>query len=281
MPRPRSAFTLIEVVVVMAMVGVILAGALTAFSSFRSSSDLSAAADLLKITLEKARLSTLSREDGSGYSVKISSANFVWFKGQTFNSQDPNNKTFNLPALIKIQSATLENLGDIVLFNSLTGTTSPGSIILAAGSDPAQTKTLYLNRSGFVSFSSEGAAVKPTVDTRHLHFNLGWSIQSASQLQLKFLVDPADTRNVAMAPYFNSDKTNWDYSGTFNVGGENQTLRIHTHTLNPSNTLLSIERNRMANSKPVEISIDSKTIVTYASDGAASAGPFGGQLIVP
>lgn len=277
----NRGFTLIELLIVLGIASILLTSGVVAFNNFRAENNLSSAADFIKATLEKARDATLAQEDNLGYSLKVNDTNLVWFKGQNFNPSDPANQILNLPSGIKVQNISLENASNIVAFNRLTGTTSPGNIILAVSSEPAKLSTVYLSRSGLVSLANSVSSAKSLTDSRHLHFNLGWSIQNASQLRLRFLVNPEDTRIINMAPYFNADKTNWDYSGSFMVGGQSQKIRIHTHSLSASNALLSISRSLMENTAPVEISIDSKIIVTYIANGNATKGPFGGEMIAP
>jgi len=273
----RHGFTLIEVVIVTAIFGILAAGAVVSFQNLRGSTSLSSATDFVKAKLEKSRLATLAKEDGSGWSVKINEYDLTWFKGQTFSPLDPDNKTLILPVGVKVSSVNLENSGTVVFFNTLTGTTSPGAIVLALTVNPAQTSTLYLSRSGQIYTSASGAVAKPTTDTRHLHFDLGWSIQNAVELKFRF-TDPEDVRTVLMAPYFNLDQTVFDYTGLFTVSGQDQKIRIHTHNLDSSATTLSVHRDLMNNSKPVEISIDSKVIATYAADNSATVGVFGGTM---
>lgn len=264
----------------MAVAGLLTAGAVVSFSALKNSTNLGAAADLVKITLEKSRLSALAREDGSGWSVKINTNNLVWFKGQVYDSGDSNNKTLGLPDGTQIASVNLENSASAVFFNTLTGTTSPGNVVVSLLSDPAKTNTVYINRSGAVSRSSSSDLSKPTTDHRHLHFNLGWSIQGAVELKFVFS-NPSSTQTVIMTPYFNPDNTSFDYTGQFTVGGASQKIRVHTHSLTGSNTSLSIRRDKMENTKAVEILIDSKSIVSYTAAGAASAGAFGGTMSQP
>lgn len=256
-------------------------GGLAAFSRIKRSTDLAAGADLVKFTLEKARLSTLAKEDGAGYSVKINPTALVWFKGQTYNPADPANKLLGLPGGVAVSGVDLENGGDMVFFSGLTGTTSPGTITLTLASDETKTAALYLNRAGSVYFSSDSVLAKPTADSRHLHFDLGWSIKGAVELKFVFLSKPKKTEKVAMAPFFNADLTSFDYTGQFTVDKENQEIRVHTHFLDAANTILSIGRDGAKNTQPVEIYIDGKLIATYAADGSAAAGPFGGVMTAP
>ncbi len=273
----EKGFSVIELIVVIAIAGLLTSGAVVSFSSFRNSTNLEAAGDLVKTTLEKSRLSALTQEDGFGWSVKINSNNLVWFKGQTYNPEDSTNKLVGLPDGTQISSVNLENSGSAVFFNTLTGTTSPGNVVVSLVTDSAKTSTVYLNRSGVVARSSSSILSKPITDHRHLHFNLGWSLQGA--LELKFIFsNPAQTETVVMAPYFNADSTSFDYSGEFTVGGSAQKIRVHTHSLTATNTSLSVNHDMTDNTKAVEILIDNKSIVSYTAAGVATAGAFGGAM---
>ena len=264
----------------MAIGALLTGGAAVSWSKLRSDSGLTAAADSVKTTLEQARLMTLSRQNNAAWGVKIDTNSVTLFKGQVFVGGDMANKVINLPAGLKIQTISLENGGSEILFDGLIGTTTPGSIVVAGGDEPSQQKTVYISRSGLITLSVSGAAAKSLTDSRHLHFNLGWSIQPALEIKFKFS-NPDDTRTVLMPPYFNADKTNFNYTGSFSVGGQTQKIRVHAHSLSPSDTLLSVERNRMDNTVPVEILIDSKSIVSYAADGTATKGAFGGEMTAP
>ena len=272
-----KGFSLVELIVVIAIGSLLTAGATVSFGALRNSTNLEAAADLLKTTLDKSRLVSLAGSDGDGWSVKINTNNLVWFKGQTYNPGAADNKTLGLPDGTQVASVNLENSASSVFFNTLTGTTSPGNVVISLISDPAKTKTIYINRSGTVARSSSTDIAKPITDHRHLHFDLGWSIQGA--LELKFIFSgPSSTETVVMTPYFNADSSSFDYTGAFTVGGATQKIRVHTHSLTASNTLLSIGHSMMENTKAVEILIDNKSITLYTAAGVATAGAFGGTM---
>jgi len=131
------------------------------------------------------------------------------------------------------------------------------------------------------SVSQPGARI---TDSRHLHFDLGWSIQGADTLRLIFIdaINGNVQQDIAMADYFNAGQTDFFWQGTIDVYGEDQTLVVNTHLLNASDTLLSIHRNRELNTKEVNISIIqglAKDIVSYQADGTASVGAFGGSMM--
>jgi len=78
--------------------------------------------------------------------------------------------------------------GSDVVFNRLDGTTAEfGTISLRVKSDTSQILVLNIEASGSISTESEGspATTNLTQDARHVHFDLGWSIQSATTLEFR------------------------------------------------------------------------------------------------
>lgn len=283
-------FTLIEILVVIAIVGILLSGAVASISTVRSENSLLTAADLIKTTIEKSRMSSLAKEDGFGYSVKILEDGVVWFLGKTYDSGEISNKKISIPFGAKVLSADIGG-GDIILFNTLTGTTTPGAIVVSSTSDPSRTRTIVINGSGKVYHASSivsvggggggsgggsGGGDSGTPDSRHVHYDMDWSIQGSSELKFVFLTVPQQTNEFFMHPHFNGDETVFSYVGYIPVGGAVQEIRINTHYLDGNTTDLSIRRTSEEELKPMEVYIDSKLIATYLADGSVVVGPFGG-----
>lgn len=286
-------FSVVETIVVIAITMILLTGGVVSLAYLRTGNNLLVAADTVKIALEKSRLSALVREDGVGYNLKLNETDLVLFKGTNYNPAAADNKVIGLPPGIKIVAVNLSGGGSVVSFSSLTGTTTPGTVVLAAASDLSKTRTIYLEGSGRVfsssgvssegsgsgSGGSAGASSNPTTDTGRQDFDLGWSIQKTSELKFRFLTDPPDTNIFIMEPHFNGDKSVFNYVGYFSAGGATQKIRIYSNRLDPSNTILAITREPNTVAVPLEISIDNRVIVTYLGDGTMSVGAFGGTVI--
>lgn len=132
------------------------------------------------------------------------------------------------------------------------------------------------------SFRVIGGIDPPVLtDSRHLEFNLGWSIKTSTTLTLTFH-DPGNpdvAENISMADFFNSENTAFDWEGSVDVYGDMQTIRAHTHYIDDNDTILSIHRSRKDNSKALDILIDSNDIASYLSDGTPTIGTGGGYMI--
>ena len=174
--------------------------------------------------------------------------------------------------------------GNDVIFNRLTGGTSnSGTIVLRIISKPSEISTVKILFSGRAGFSGTVTPIDSRLkDARHTHFNLGWSIQTSTNLILTFHNPPlADTVNtIPMATYFNPGKTIFDWKGTTVVNGTNQVIRVHTHSLDAFNTVLSIHRDGRITDKALDIKVDTKNIVSYTNLGIAAVGAFGGTMAI-
>ncbi|MDP3800461.1 MAG: prepilin-type N-terminal cleavage/methylation domain-containing protein [bacterium] len=284
-----AGFTLVELIIVIAITSILLAGGIVSFTGLRISGGLSAGADTIKLTLEKSRLSSLVKEDETGYSVKLNDTSLVLFKGLVYDVNSSSNKIVNLPSGTKITSVNLENGGSTVSFSHLNGTTTPGTIVLSSINDPAYTRTIYVNGSGRVyhAYTSGGSlggggsgGQGQVADTGHQEFNLGWSIQNTSELKFKFLTNPGQSEIFIMQPHFNGNKTVFNYVRDFDAGGVDQRVTMYSNQLDPTNTIMSITRDPASSGPTLEIYIDDRLLVTYFSDGTVSAGSSGGTMIV-
>lgn len=274
-----GGFTLIELVVVIGILGILLLVGITFTRVFIRQVDLDTTSQQILSTLQLAREQTLASEDESRYGVHFETSKYVSFKGSTYSATDPDNKEYDLTAA-EIYEINLGGASDVV-FDRVRGTTSNnGNIKVRLTAETSRTETILINSSGQVSLQQ---TVSPTdtriTDTRHLHFDLGWSIQGADTLRFNFF-DDGVVEDIPMAGFFSAGETEFDWEGTIDVAGSEQNLRVHTHLLNATDTTLSIHRDGQKNDKAVQILIDGKDIVSYTAAGAATVGSFGGTMSV-
>lgn len=275
--RKRQGFTLIELLIVIGILSILLLIAIGSFNLFTSQVSLETTSSKIISTLRLAREQTLASEDESVYGVHFETSKYVLFKGATYSSSDPDNKEYTLSGS-EIYEINISG-GDDAVFNRIRGTTAnSGNVKVRLTSDTSRTQTVLINSSGQVSLEE---TVSPTgtrvVDTRHLHFDLGWSIQGANPLRFNFF-DDGVVEEIPMAGFFSGGVFDWE--GTIDVGGSDQTLRVHTHSLSGTDTNLSIHRDRQKNDKAVQILIGGNDIVSYTAAGVATIGSFGGTMTV-
>ncbi len=278
-----GGFTLIEILVAMAILVLIAFLAIASFTTFRQQVEIDSSSQNILSVLRLARSKTLASESEDNYGVHFQSDKYVLFKGTVYDSNDAANKEYSLTDS-EIYSISLNGGGSDVIFNRIRGTTEEyGNVAIRLVSDTNKAHTININSYGQVSLN-DSVTVSSTrvIDSRHLHFDLNWSIQNSTTLTLAFTdsPNPPVTQNIAMAGFFNVGKTVFDWSGTIAVNGSDQVIRIHTHSLDAFDTNLSINRDLRYNNKALTVSIDGQEIVTYSAAGVATIGAFGGTMTV-
>lgn len=108
--------TLIELVLVLALLFVILAVFLPFLESIRSSNDLMVAANLALSSFRRAQARAINAENDSAWGVKITEGKIIIFKGSDFINRD---QPFDEPLFIspKINISGLQE----VIFSKITG----------------------------------------------------------------------------------------------------------------------------------------------------------------
>ncbi len=273
-----KALGIIEILIFVAILAIVITLVEVNFASFSKEVNVDQTANSIISVMRSAQNNTVGSNNQTTYGVYFESNKYVLFKGSAYNPSDLTNITYAIPSSLELSTIAVSG-GSSVIFTHIDGsTTNTGTLILRIKSDTATTRTIIIEQSGNITID-KGITLSNTRvnDSRHLHFNLGWSIQNASSLTLTFTI-PSQVQTIPMAGYFNALKTEFDWSGSVSVGGENQTLRIHTHSLDSSSTVLSIHRDRRVNTKALMVAIDGRNIVSYATQGDATVQTFGGTM---
>lgn len=278
----NKGITLIEILVALAILIFIIGLVFVGYRYFERNTELEVSAQKIVSVLKTAQTKALASEDDSPYGVHFEENQYVLFKGEIYWVGAEDNKFNQLSSRLRITEISLNGENSDIIFQKISGQTEQyGVIILSSVSHPESLKTISIHSSGQVELSSEEVSCCDTnrlTDGRHVHFDLGWSIQTALNLTLYFPDTPEVTEIVSMADYFNPGLTEFDWSGTISVNGEDQSIRIHTHYLDAVDTQLCIHRSGETNSKPLRILIDDKEIVSYTADGQPSIGFWGGLM---
>lgn len=154
-PAPKSlalGFTVMEFLIALSILAVLTTIVFTSMSAFRSSKALQTVSEEILSLLDEARGNTLSAKDSYAYGTHFESSIMVLFRGATYSSSDPNNKTVDIDGAVEISSISLAGGGQEVLFQKLTGKTSQSGIItIRLKSDNSKTKTIVMEASGVAS----------------------------------------------------------------------------------------------------------------------------------
>ncbi|MEI6346022.1 MAG: prepilin-type N-terminal cleavage/methylation domain-containing protein [bacterium] len=142
----HAGLTLVEMLVVVAIVAMIAALATVSFSTVTARQSLDKSTDAVVAVLAQARSLTVSAKDAVAYSVRLLSAGPVLFVGSTYNAGASTNKPFVLDPRLSISNISLNGAGSDVLFSKLTGTTTQSGtfrVIITGTPTSYRTVTVY------------------------------------------------------------------------------------------------------------------------------------------
>lgn len=145
----NRGLTLIELIVVVAIVMILAAVVTTSFSQFRNNKVLDTGVENALSLLAKARGNTLASKNALQYGVHFESAQMILFQGTTYSAGDSNNEVAALDSALEISSGTLN-----VVFQRLTGKTDQGgavTVTIRVKSDTTKTKNITINTTGIAS----------------------------------------------------------------------------------------------------------------------------------
>ncbi len=160
-----------------------------------------------------------------------------------------------------------------ILFDKVDGKTqNVGNIKIIYKDDPSYFKLVKINSYGmaYIDVTQPPQNNTRIVDSRHVHFTYYADIRNATTLSLDF--PGYFTQNINFADYYNAPKNEFDWSGTINVGGEDQVLRISTHSITPTSAIFSVERDLRYNTKALSINLDGENLINYDVSGNVTKG---------
>ena len=280
----KKGFTLIEILVIIGIMVILVALAIPSYRFFQKESDLNNSAEEIINTLRLAQNKTLASEEASKYGVyfdAVSTPNqYTLFKGENYASRDSSfDEIHKLSSFLEIYEISLAGGGSEVVFDRISGTTSQfGSMSIGLKDNPAKTKTIYIASSGQVELTSvftptDAERVK---DSRHVHFTYNQDATITLTLYLIFPDYPTDNYDISFQDYLNPEKTEFYWEGSILVGpaGDKteQKLKIHTHSLDITNTLFCVHRDRRYSDKALEITLDDQNLINYTADGQTTKG---------
>lgn len=148
----KKGISVVEILIVVAVIVAILAVVIPQFSQSRENQVLKNAVSDVLSNLDKARSETLASVDSSAYGVHFQSDKVIIFKGTVFSANDANNETTNIVSPASVSNVTLGGVsgstGDLY-FNRLSGMPSKTGTITV--SSPAFSKTITISATGTAS----------------------------------------------------------------------------------------------------------------------------------
>jgi prepilin-type N-terminal cleavage/methylation domain-containing protein len=146
----QKGITVVEILIVIAILGIIAVVVLPQFSKMRDGQVFNNSINTIVESLTKAKSETLASVDGYNYGVQFENNRVIIFRGDTFNSQDANNRIYSLTSPASITNISLSGGGSNLYFNKFSGLPSrSGSITLTLGS---MVKVININSLGILTF---------------------------------------------------------------------------------------------------------------------------------
>ena len=150
----KKGITLFEVLIVIAIIGIIVAISVSQFSKVRVIQILQNTGEDIVSASNKAKTQTLASLDSSEYGVHFQSDKIVIFKGTSYNQNDSSNEIINVLSPATISEISLSGGGSDFYFNRLTGTPSKtGTIKISISSDANLNKTINISATGSASLN--------------------------------------------------------------------------------------------------------------------------------
>jgi prepilin-type N-terminal cleavage/methylation domain-containing protein len=148
----RKGFTLVEILVVVAIMTILAAIVLGSFRAFRSAQGLEKDTELIVEVLRQARSQTLTSQNGSSYGVYFASSTIALFAGTTYNASDTSNQNFFLINKDVVLDLNLTGESRSIVFNRLTGETVHNGTIIISSPSSSKTKTITVYKTGLIEF---------------------------------------------------------------------------------------------------------------------------------
>jgi prepilin-type N-terminal cleavage/methylation domain-containing protein len=284
----NKGFSLIEILAVISIISIVLGIAIINGRNFNNSIDLENTAKSVDAKIKLAKAYSIGAKNNTNYGVHFEADKVVIFRGSVFINGAPTNETFVFSDKIGVNAVSLAGGGSNVIFDRLIGSTSNfGNIEMKVISEPSKTKQIIINSDGQTSLDSfQSSAESILKNARHVHFHLGWDIDNATTLSLKWVDDfgnpLAPINNINIASYLNVSRTVFDWTGTTLVNGVNQKMRIHGWLDTNNYTVLCVIREQTENDKLyIFTNPGAKDIATYENVSGAvnvSSGFYGGIM---
>jgi len=274
----KNGFTIFEIIIAVAILSVLSLVTISNFYFWNKKKDVDNNIQEFANILRLAQNRTISSENSSQYGVYINTAvnpnSYILFSGVNYASRIISaDQVYLLTKSVEFFGINLSGGGSEIVFDKLTGASAKsGDISIRSKSDTSQIKTIYITNSGTINFSSNPVSsdTERLKDSRHINFDYSRLINTTTENITLDFGSGENIQNFSINNYLIGSQIEW--SGTFPVGGEDQTVRIHTIRLNNPDTKFSIHRDRRFNNKSLKITISgdaSGNLINYSFDGTS------------
>lgn len=141
----------IELLIVIAILGILMSFILPSFLAFRRYSALNTTTEEIVTVINKARLSTISSKGDNQFGVHFQADKVVLFTGTTYTAGAVGNEESVLDPMLTLAAITLAGGGADVIFQKITGDTDQnGTMSLRVVAAPTASSTITIKPTGVV-----------------------------------------------------------------------------------------------------------------------------------
>ncbi len=142
-------FSAVELLVVVALIGILTAISATAFISVHHTQELKTSAQDVWLTIRSARNATLSSDTDRAYGVRVEQGRIIRFVGPTYTVSSTTNVITNFPSSVSATTSFVGNVTEVV-FTRLTGEASATGTITLMHSVSGATSSISIAKSGLI-----------------------------------------------------------------------------------------------------------------------------------
>jgi type II secretory pathway pseudopilin PulG len=272
-PKKILGFTLLETLISVVIVMLLAAAGFAVFYSFKKNSELSVWSNNLLEVTNIAKQRTMQSEGASSYGIHFNEDSFVMFSGLSFDAASASNQIYILPETLEIADISLVSATPDVVFSRITGRVENyGTVVIRQKSDNTLNMVVHIDPSGNVGLGTIELPPDSSrvTDSRHVQFTYDQNVSTATTMTLYFPDSTPVSAPIAFQTYFSGGEFSW--SGTVNVNGSSQVLKIMTHGVGLTTATFSVHRDRRYNNKPLQINLDGQNLINYTAAGVETKG---------
>src|SRR3989344_5506843 len=143
----KQGLSLIEMLMVIAIIAIILAVVIIPLTSLRNRQALNSGAEELVSLISQARSRTIASVNDANHGVHLTADEAALFQGSSYNGDAIQTLAIN-PALT-LSAISLDDDGNDIIFKKISGKTNQfGSLTLTLNSDPTQERIIIIEPTG-------------------------------------------------------------------------------------------------------------------------------------
>lgn len=144
--KRNKGYTLLEVLLSVAIISIIAGLSVPVFQSFQNKNDLSVATENLSNALQRAQIFSAGIKNDDYWGVKVENSQIILFEGNNFANRDQNfDEVFKISSMISFSGDTE------LIFDKLTGEPASEAVFILNGLN-GDSATVSVNKKGAINY---------------------------------------------------------------------------------------------------------------------------------